>query len=96
MRKGDRIVAEHIFSILEEYKGTGKRFRDIKFEMAKRGWMHCDDAIVHNYTWLIRQGRIIKVEHYYGVPVVREDGTAFIETSEPNKPVEVWKVKPNA
>ena len=93
MRKGDRIVAEHIFTILDECKPQGKRFRDIKLEMAKHGWMHCDDAIVHNYTWLIQQGRIIKIGHYYGVPVVRSDGTAYIEASEPNQPAKVWKVK---
>jgi hypothetical protein len=93
MKEGQRIVAEHILAILEDCKGKGKRFRDIKLEMAKRGWLHVDCSIVQNYNWLINAGKIIKVGHYYGIPIKREDGTGYIEVPG-EEPVEVWKVKP--
>jgi hypothetical protein len=92
MRKGDRIVAEHILVILGECKGNGMRFRDIKLAMMKKGWMHADCSIVQNYQWLIDQGKIIKTGHYYGVPIERKDGTGYIETPD-SKPIEVWKVR---
>ncbi len=94
MRKGDRIVARHILAVLEEHKGKGLRFRDIKIEMAKHGWFHVDCSIVQNYNWLLKQGKIAKIGHYYGIPIVREDGTGYIEIPKSDKPVEIWKVKP--
>lgn len=57
--KGDRIVATHILNVLGETR-KGLRFRGIKAEMAKKGWIHSDSSIIQNCHWLIDCGKIVK------------------------------------
>jgi len=58
--KDDRIVAEHILTVLRESREKGLRFRGIKMEMMKKGWMHCDSSLVQNCHWLVEQDKIVK------------------------------------
>lgn len=67
--KDDRIVAEHILTVLEENKNKGLRFRSIKIEMAKKGWIHCDSSLIQNCHWLIKQNKIVKLGPIYKAKV---------------------------
>lgn len=81
-RKGERPTVEHILAVLKPYKGKAMRFSDIKRALLKQGWFHTDSAISDNFKILIEQGKIVKVErsrNFYGIPAVREDGTAYIQ-----------------
>jgi hypothetical protein len=91
MRKDDRPVAEHILAVLEENKGKGLRFRDLKMAMGRHGWFHVDSSIVQNYTWLVKQGNIVKIGRYYGIPVKKEDGKSYIEPTNLDESIEVRK-----
>lgn len=100
-RKGDRITAEHIMTVLEPYKGKAMRFSDIKRAILKRGWFHTDSAISDNFKILIEQGLLVKVErnrNCYGIPAVREDGTAYIQVMNfdfSTETIELGKLKKN-
>jgi hypothetical protein len=81
-KKGDRITMEHILATLEPYKGKALRTSEIKRVMIAKGWIHTDSAISGNFKLLITQGKLVKIEHIhnrYGIPIVREDGTAYIQ-----------------
>lgn len=58
--KNDRIVAEHILTVLGESREKSLRFRNIKAEMAKKGWIHCDSSLIQNCHWLVEQNKIVK------------------------------------
>lgn len=64
--KDDRIVADHILTVLKEIK-KNLRFRDIKIEMAKKGWIHSDTSINQNCHWLINCEKIIKEGPLYSI-----------------------------
>jgi len=76
--KGDRPTAEHIMKILESCKGKAMRFSDIKRAMLAQGYFHTDKAILDNFKVLIDEGKIVKAERHYGIPVLRDDGTTYI------------------
>ena len=81
-KKGDRITMEHILATLEPYKGKALRTSEIKRVMIDKKWIHTDSAISDNFKLLIKQGKLVKVERLrnrYGIPAVREDGTAYIQ-----------------
>jgi hypothetical protein len=78
--KNLRPVAEHIMIVLIEHKkkgGKGLRFRDIKIEMLKKGWLHSDAGIVHNYQYLVEKGLVKRDGLYYSIPdeEAKGDGT---------------------
>lgn len=95
LTKKRRPCAEHILAILEENKGNGLRFSDIKLAMLKKDWMHVDCSISQNNHWLVQHGLIVQVGAYYGIPAEHEDGKIYIKIPD-QEPIEVWKVKPNA
>lgn len=64
--KNDRIVAEHILTVLKQDK-EGMRFRSIKIEMIKKNWIHSDASIVQNCHWLEKQNKIYKVGPIYKI-----------------------------
>ncbi|MEM2506793.1 MAG: hypothetical protein QXF61_07125 [Nitrososphaeria archaeon] len=94
-RKGDRIVAQHILAVLTENKGTAMRFSNIKKEMSNKGWVHMDYAILDNLKLLVEQGKIIRLERLFGIPMTREDGTAYLKIQNSNAVIELGKVKGN-
>lgn len=77
------------------------RFSDIKRAMLAKGWFHTDKAILDNFKILIDQGKIVKVERFrncYGIPIEREDGTAYIEVLNfdfTTETIELGQVKKN-
>ncbi len=91
-RKKRRPVAENILAILEEHKGVGLRFSDIKMEMLKKGMMPVDCSLSQNNHWLVQHGLIAKVGSYYGIPAEHEDGKTYIKIPD-QEPTEVWKVR---
>ena len=91
-RKKRRPVAENILAILEENKGNGLRFSDIKMEMLKKGMMPVDCSLSQNNHWLVQHGLIAKVGSYYGIPAEHEDGKTYIKIPD-QEPTEVWKVR---
>jgi hypothetical protein len=64
----DRPTAEHIMKVLEAKKGIGMRFSDVNRAMIAEGHIHTCSAISDNFRVLIKQGKIIKVGRYYGIP----------------------------
>lgn len=101
-KKGNRITAEHILAVLEPYKGKALRFSNIKMMMIKQGWIHTDSAVSDNFKLLIEQGKLVKVERLhnrYGIPIVREDGTAYIQIMNfdfSTETIELGKVRKDA
>ena len=91
-RKKRRPVAENILAILEENKGNGLRFSDIKMEMLKKGMMPVDCSLSQNNHWLVQHGLIAQVGSYYGIPAEHEDGKTYIKIPD-QEPIEVWKVR---
>lgn len=75
---GDRITSFHIMKILEPIKGIAVRYMDIKTAMLNHGWAHTDGAISNNFKALIKESKIVHVQYYYGIPIVRADGTAYV------------------
>ena len=83
--KRDRPTAEHIMKVLEANKGIALRASSISRLMITEGNIHTMNAILDNLNILIEQGKVMKVEknqecrrHYYGIPNIREDGTAYL------------------
>jgi hypothetical protein len=101
-KKGDRPTKNHILAILEPYRGKAMRFSDIKRALIREGWIHTDSAISDNFKVLIEQGKLVKVEgnrNCYGIPAVRENGTAYIQIMNfdfSTETIELGKIKPNA
>ena len=79
MRGKKRITAEHILAILERKKGVAIRFSDVKRAMLAKGWFHTDKAILDNFKVLVDQGKLVKVDRLIGIPIVRDDGTAYLK-----------------
>lgn len=66
-----RPTAEHILIVLKEHKangGTGMRFKDIKLELLRHGWVHVDCAISQNNHWLVGHGFTVYNDPYYSIP----------------------------
>lgn len=81
-RKGDRIVARQIMSILEKNEGYGLRFNEIYKMLIEIGCFHFQGPISNNLTFLLEQGEIVRIQPdarpRYGIPKTREDGTRYI------------------
>jgi len=86
MRKGDRPVSIHIVAFLERHKGMGYRIADLINELTEQGWHHGDNAVKDNCKLLVKQGLILKRNHFwYGIP---KDGEITVpELSEPKQKV---------
>jgi len=76
-KKGERIIAPRIMRILEENKKP-MRFSEIFKALAEHGWFTTQRPISDNLKYLISEGKIVKVDRYYGIPSVRDDGSKFI------------------
>jgi hypothetical protein len=81
-RKGDRIVARQIMSILEQNKGYGLRFNEIYKMLIEIDCFHFQGPISNNLKFLLEQGKIVRIQPdarpRYGIPMTREDGTRYI------------------
>ncbi len=81
-RKGDRVVSQHIMTVLDENKGYAMRFSEIYKTLLKRDMFHYQGPISQNLQFLIEQGEIVRVQTdtrpRYGIPATREDGTRYI------------------
>jgi hypothetical protein len=99
----DRPTAEHIMKVLEANKGLAFQAASISRLMIAEGHVHTMNAILDNCRILIKQGKMVKIDrnsehrrNYYGIPLVREDGSRYlIETlrNGSKREIEVWKVK---
>ena len=82
-KKNQRPTAEHIMEFLEPNKGYAIRFSYIYKEMRKNGHKHNSSSISQNLTYLIEQGKIVRIQHkvnesFYGIPKKRSDGSTYI------------------
>jgi hypothetical protein len=81
-RKGDRIVARQIMSILEHNKGYALRFNEIYKMLIDLDCFHFQGPISNNLKFLLNQKKIVRVQPdarpRYGIPKTREDGTRYI------------------
>jgi hypothetical protein len=93
MKKDDRPVAKHVLATLEQNKGFGLREADIVRQVRKNGWMHMQYAVEYNLKYLVKKAKIIYADPYFGIPVVREDGTAFLKIWNTNEIIELGKLK---
>jgi hypothetical protein len=74
----ERIVAPRIMRVLEENNGVGMRFSEIFRGLAEHGWYHNQNPITNNLKWLIKQGKIAKVENRYAIIKTRDNGTKYV------------------
>jgi hypothetical protein len=94
--KRDRPTAEHLMIIFEQSKGKAMHGTTINRALITKEYIHTGKAVMDNMKWLIKQGKIVKIGRgVYGMPIVREDGTAYIEDPDISKIVELGKLKPN-
>lgn len=95
MKKDERPVVAHILTILAQNKGVGLREAEVIRQARKQGWNHMQYSIEYNLKYLVDRGKIVKVDKYFGIPLVREDGTAYFKFSNSTAIIELGKLCKN-